>query len=70
VTSRLPRDRDIRVLVWSSHGAHHWRVSDGRIPCGGQVADYDQAWACALAALRGALFLRRLEAAERRTHLR
>lgn len=55
ITSRLPSPRHIRVLVWSSRGAHHWRVTHGGRRAQGEAVDAHQAWACALAGMLGAI---------------
>lgn len=40
-----------------------WRVSEGVAACGGHTESREQAWACALSAMRGAIALRRLRLA-------
>lgn len=53
--SRIPSQRHIHVYVWSHLGAHHWRVTQGRVAAQGEVDDCEQAWACALSAMHGAI---------------
>lgn len=52
-----PSPRHIHVLVWSSHGAHHWRVRQGTVKAEGEVPDREQAWACAISGMLGAIHL-------------
>lgn len=74
MSARFASPRHIRVWVWSSHGAHHWRVRDAVAEAGGRCEDRDSAWACALSAMRGAIRLRQLHDAigehARRSRLR
>ena len=65
MSTRLPSARHIRVLVYSCKGAHHWRVTQGHAKAQGRVEDREQAWACAIAGMLGAIRIGQLcDAAE------